>query len=311
MAHQVETMAYAGQKPWHGLGVQVDANIGVDDMLIAAGLDWQVQKQALHTTSGLRLKDTFALVRAGKTGHQDIELGVCGKNYVPVQNNESFEFFREFCEAGSLKLETAGSLCDGKKVFGLAKTQSGFELAGGDVTNDYVLLYSPFIWGKALTIMHTSIRVVCNNTLTRALSGAVDPYRFLHNGTFDPKVAHEKLGMISDISANRYAEAKIMSERFYGEDDVYDFLFSVFPPTSTSEPSLTRTATEVLNLIDTQPGANLASSEGTYWGLYNAVSYYVDHQAARTVSNRLDSAWFGAGSQTKLKAYNKALALAA
>ena len=44
MAHMVETMAYAGQLPWHGLGTRVSENISVDDMLKESGLDWEVQK---------------------------------------------------------------------------------------------------------------------------------------------------------------------------------------------------------------------------------------------------------------------------
>ena len=44
MAHNVETMAYAGETPWHGLGVKVDESIGVDGMLEAAGLNWTVSK---------------------------------------------------------------------------------------------------------------------------------------------------------------------------------------------------------------------------------------------------------------------------
>ena len=44
MSHEVETMAYAGELPWHGLGTKVDGNIGVDGMLKEAGLDWNVVK---------------------------------------------------------------------------------------------------------------------------------------------------------------------------------------------------------------------------------------------------------------------------
>jgi len=38
MAHMVETMAYAGELPWHGLGTKVSENISVDDMMKEAGL---------------------------------------------------------------------------------------------------------------------------------------------------------------------------------------------------------------------------------------------------------------------------------
>jgi hypothetical protein len=31
MAHQVETMAYAGETPWHGLGTRVSNNLSVDE----------------------------------------------------------------------------------------------------------------------------------------------------------------------------------------------------------------------------------------------------------------------------------------
>ena len=36
MSHQVETMAWSGDKPWHGLGVEVNSNLTPEEMLIAA-----------------------------------------------------------------------------------------------------------------------------------------------------------------------------------------------------------------------------------------------------------------------------------
>jgi len=44
MAHLVETMAYAGETPWHGLGVPVLNDLTPDQMLVKAGLDWTVDK---------------------------------------------------------------------------------------------------------------------------------------------------------------------------------------------------------------------------------------------------------------------------
>jgi hypothetical protein len=48
--HEVETMAFANQVPWHGLGVQVDARISPDEMVKAAGLDWTINPHPLFTT---------------------------------------------------------------------------------------------------------------------------------------------------------------------------------------------------------------------------------------------------------------------
>ena len=39
MAHQVETMAYAGEVPWHGLGVEVSNDLTPNQMMKKAGLD--------------------------------------------------------------------------------------------------------------------------------------------------------------------------------------------------------------------------------------------------------------------------------
>ena len=42
MAHMVETMAYAGEVPWHGLGVKVSNDLTPQQMMDKAGLNWEV-----------------------------------------------------------------------------------------------------------------------------------------------------------------------------------------------------------------------------------------------------------------------------
>ena len=42
MAHMVETMAYAGEVPWHGLGTKDPADLTPEQFMVKAGLDWTV-----------------------------------------------------------------------------------------------------------------------------------------------------------------------------------------------------------------------------------------------------------------------------
>ena len=50
MAHQVETMAYAGEVPWHGLGVAVNNDLTPNQMMKKAGLDWTVEQIDSYAT---------------------------------------------------------------------------------------------------------------------------------------------------------------------------------------------------------------------------------------------------------------------
>ena len=117
MAHMVETMAYAGELPWHGLGVKVIDDLSPEQMMQKAGVDWKVEKQALVTTAGSKVKSKQALVRTSDGSVLD----VVGKGWNPVQNAEAFNFFEEYVRAGDMKMHTAGSLNDGKMVWALAK----------------------------------------------------------------------------------------------------------------------------------------------------------------------------------------------
>lgn len=50
--HLVETMAYAGEKPWHGLGNKLAANQPIDVWKRQAGMDWQIEESEVRYISG-------------------------------------------------------------------------------------------------------------------------------------------------------------------------------------------------------------------------------------------------------------------
>ena len=152
MAHELEIvdnkaqMAYVGEKPWHGLGVELKEGVMPMEMMKAAGLDWEVKKVPLKYKSrdgsmyGVPNKDI--LVRQS----DDQPLDIVGKEWYPVQNKEAFQFFESFCKEGSIKMHTAGSLFNGKKVWALGKIASDFELFNGDKVEGFLLFSkSPII----------------------------------------------------------------------------------------------------------------------------------------------------------------------
>ena len=115
MVAAVESMAYVGAVPWHGLGNRVDENISLDDFQKEAGLDWEVVKRPVefHANDLLApnrvFKDKFVLVR--ETDNKPF--AVVSGRYKPVQPKEIFEFFRDLLAMHNMKMHTAGSLKEG------------------------------------------------------------------------------------------------------------------------------------------------------------------------------------------------------
>ncbi len=313
MAHMIETMAFAGAVPWHGLGVPVPPDIGVDEMLVRAGLDWEVEKRPLHMHHDGRavvVPDQFALVRATDAR----VLSVVGRAYEPVQNREALEFFREFVDAGDMTLETAGSLGDGKRVWALASIRDGFELAGGDEVRGYLLFSSPHVRNESLVVQFTPIRVVCANTLAMALRGeSTGVYRHPHMAAFNAERAKEALGLARGQLSGFRDVAAFLASRRYARDSVVRFFAEVFEPARAAndgEPidtlvRLPRVA-RAMDALDTQPGADTRAAAGTWWGAVNAVTYLADHRLGRSADTRLASAWYGEARQFKLRALTRA-----
>lgn len=321
MAHNVETMAYAGQVPWHGLGTKVDSNLSPEEMLKAARLDWTVEKKQLWVGMGgegdddALLGSHSALVRSSD---QSI-LGICGKDYNPSQNQDVFEFFDRFCRAGDMTMETAGSLQEGRRVWGLAKIKGGFRVNGGDEVEGYMLLDNPHIWGRSLQIMFTPVRVVCNNTLTQALNGADvnSTFRMTHDRLFTDivkKEAEEKVGLATAALEVFKEQSKFLASKRYEDQALMRFFSRVMNPSmqlaaneELNPAELGRTVNKLIELVDTQPGADMKTSKGTWWGAFNAVTFYYDHVAGVDRDKALTSAWFGAAANRKRQALDLAV----
>ena len=309
MSHELEIvdgvakMAYVGAKPWHGLGVELEEGVTPKEMMVAAGLDWEVEKVNMYygMMDEIKVETKQALIR--KTDQKLLD--IVGVDWNPVQNVEAFNFFDSFCKQGQMTMHTAGSLVDGKRVWALAKIASDFELFSGDKVEGFLLFSNPHKFGQAVDIRFTPVRVVCNNTLTLSLgSAAQNAVKLNHRREFEPEGVKQVLGLASQHMDEYKETAQFLGSKQVSDDEFKRFLTEIFGE-SKKDDKLTRSAQMAYDVLDTQPGAEFA--RGSWWSALNAVTYVTDHQLGRAGDTRLNSIWYGATRTKKIEAVKKAV----
>jgi phage/plasmid-like protein (TIGR03299 family) len=312
MAHMVETMAYAGELPWHGLGEKVSNDLTPAQMMQKAGVDWKVQEvESFIEFNGTKMKTGQKSLVRESDGRI---LTNVGENWKPVQNETAFEFFSEFVLSGDMEMHTAGSLRDGQYVWALAKVKESFDVFGEDTVESYLLFSNPHVYGKSIDVRFTPIRVVCNNTLTLSLSqDAKNGVRIGHRTEFNPDMVKETLGIAHEKFAQYKEMALFLGSRKVTAESLIQYYNEVFPNTSRTEMAkevkqyedLSRNAKLCYDALEVQPGAEYAA--GTWWSAFNSVTFITDHVQGRNADNRLHSQWFGQNQARKVVAANKAV----
>lgn len=322
MSHQVSTMAYQGQTPWHGLGNQLSPNQPLETWAEQAGMDWNIESSPVRfvteeqnqaVASGL-YPDKRVLYRSDNM----MPLSVVSQRYKVVQPLEILEFYRDLTEQSGFELETAGVLKEGRKLWALARTGQSMTLAGNDTTHGYVLLATACDGTMATTAQFTSVRVVCNNTLAVALNKAEQAVKVPHSTDFDASKVKQQLGIAVSGWDDFMYRLKTLSQRKLTHKEAVRFVDEVLSSSASGihnpdSKAFERNKAQVLNLYSGNGhGSNLASASGTAFGLLNAVTEYVDHnRRARSTDYRLDSAWFGQGANIKQIAFSEAMGLVA
>ena len=335
MAHLIETMAYAGQTPWHGLGEHLPEHQPLEVWAQAAGMNWQIQESPVHysieNVHNASMFGTFDEQKVLYRSDTNTALSVVSNRYQVVQPMEVLEFYRDLTEQAGFELETAGVLKGGRKFWALAKTGHSTALKGNDVVNGYLLLATSCDGSLATVAMPTTVRVVCNNTLSIAVNNSENAVKVSHRSVFDADAVKKRLGVAVSHWDQFMYEMKVLSERKVSTKEANAYFETLLTQTTPQSPDNTPSGLRLLKPSSTPiipneraykklqtmyggqgRGAELTAAKNTAWGLLCAVTEFVDHERqARSTENRLDSAWFGNGAQMKQQALEKALQLVA
>jgi len=310
MAHLIESMMYVREEPWHGLGQKLEAECTSAEALKAAGMDWEIELRKVYRDDemgrSILIPEKRAVVR--KTDGRCYN--VVGDQYTPVQNAQAFAFFDAVVGTGQAVYHTAGSIANGAKVWILAKLPTIGAVRAVDLMENYLLLVNGHDGSLSFQMLWTPIRVVCNNTLVRALgktNGQVFVTRHSPNIQARVDIAQQTLG----ITTQKFETFMAMAERIAGQSflkaEMDEFLKKVldFKPDVPPEkqPHKVAALNRIEELVEVGAGLQQVEIRGTKWALYNALTEWVDHERFDNRDRALNSAWFGSGADMKAKAW--------
>jgi len=341
-----DSFGYAGAKPWHHKGTKTPGVMTVEEALKVGNLDWEVEKRPIMTadTDMVVVPNVYAIGRVGPELNQmgekkfiPFESTVKGR-YTIVQNAEAFNFFNSAIEEGAACIETVGALGNGEKVFAMAKVPENFEPVKGEHMEKYILLSTSHDGSANIMAAFTTIRVVCWNTLSAAISEASSKNRSNKKrgkqGNNIVKIRHTKSAQKRIDEAHLLLEA---SERYWEKLseayramamadmtrlDVIGFVADMFPGKKVklqsskggfieTEQVSTRTENNRVKVLDLFEGQAIGSHKGiagTPYQMYQAITQYIDHERSiRKDSNRWEASVFGSGEAMRQKAFEKLL----
>lgn len=330
MAHLIESMAYVGDTPWHGLGNELSPKQPIEVWAKEAGMDWRIESSDVSymatNDKGQNLIMPYDNNKVLYRSDTLEPLSVVSQRYQEVQPSEILEFYRDLTEQADFELETAGVLKEGRKFWALARTGQSATLRGGDVSHGYLLLATACDGTLATTAQFTNIRVVCNNTLAISLAnGSGGVVKVPHSTTFDAEKVKQQLGVSVKQWEEHVYEMKQLSERRVTQSEAANYLSRVFNDQDNDLILFNRAKkqkdavpnakamNQVMQMFNGQGrGADLDAARDTAYGLLCSITEYVDHERrAMSTDNRLNSAWFGAGAKLKQKGLEESLLMLA
>jgi phage/plasmid-like protein (TIGR03299 family) len=307
MTHEIDittgkaAFAYVGEEAWHGLGQQLTEGSDLDTWRVEAGMDWTVNEADVQykvNEEYLTFGDRRLLYRSDNNS----ALSVVSGNYNIVQPREVLEFFRDLTESRGFTMETAGVLFGGRKFWALAKAGKSVTLLNEDEVKPYLLIATS-VDGSMSTVAHfTSVRVVCNNTLRMSIGNNDRAMiKIPHNAMLNPDVVKAQLGLaeenwdkfvtnvieLSNFKIDYDYAVQIVADELKAANKIKILNSEGNPYTQQELIESSSVLRRIISLYDGDGlGSKYKSSEGTAWGLINAVTQFADHEAGSKKEDR-------------------------
>lgn len=317
MAHEIDTTVntmgsavFARTPAWHRLGKVIPETCSTMEAIKHAGLDWTVscRESFRYDNNRKMIQDPFHrfIIR----DDTDKVLGMIGDQYIPAQNVELAGFLDAVVGLGA-RIESAGSLHGGGKVWFLCAMRESFDVLPNDEVKPYALFLNGHDGRTKLRVVPTTVRVVCQNTLSIATKGETLGMTVRHDGNLAANMqrAKEALGLVSTAAERMEAEAKALVAKKWNTMKLGHFFAEQVQALRFSEERTKEVMTELSILLEADTNT-VPGMRGTAWQAVQTWNEWVDHAPRKTGADiRLESIWTGEGHRQKARAWEKALAV--
>jgi phage/plasmid-like protein (TIGR03299 family) len=295
-----------GERAWHGQGVVTPGTLPAREAFETADALFSVEKRELFyltdpvppCTSGARNSNAFGVVR---TDTQAL-LGVVTKQYEIVQNESLLrmaEFIREEAD-----MDCVIVLSDGAKVCFTATLRGAeTDIVPGDTVKRRIVGYLGHDGKTGCGAKFTNIRVVCQNTLTAAMSGTGASSSITHKGTANANF--DALIKSIDVSRQDFVtECELMREFSRTAMSMSAFNDYVDQVYEVKEGDILRKRQKLEQAFRVGYGSEYASF--SLWNGFNAITQLetsTRNQTAAKSRAQFARGTFGLGAQISKKAF--------
>lgn len=243
----------------------------------------------------LQVPDKFATVRDNPFTGQAEVLGVVGKAYTVLQNEEHAEFLNRLVDESGAIFDTAGSLCGGRQTFITMRLPKTMMIGGTDELTTNIAALNSHDGSSAFRFLLTPVRVVCANTQTAALRNNVASVTIRHttNAKRQVEAVRSALGLTWRYVSEFEAEAEKMIQQTMTDAQFWALVEGIYgAPEATTARTVNRVNERNAQLAALWAGAPTQSGiRGTRWAGYQAIAEYVDHYSpVRTKQHDKNSA---------------------
>jgi phage/plasmid-like protein (TIGR03299 family) len=212
------------------VGVDISNADSYDQVMKAAGFDFDVEKVPIFDSEGSEIPGHFSVRRTDtkKT------FAITRKRYTSIPMDEMFRPFHEMVEEFGAEYESAGLIGGGKKAWISAKLQNSFTLKNrpNDKVDNRIMGFGSNDATKRNAYFGIAHRIFCNNQLRTIMKKATESdYWISHTKNWRDQLDSAKKGFYAALSGLQAFEkvANLLDQKDMTSDECRGFATDLLP----------------------------------------------------------------------------------